>query len=755
MFLGRAWEDSQQLTTGIDLGFDTTNDPAALLFNGTNFPGASAGQLNDARDLYALLTGRVIAVTGLAALDPETNKYVNFGRRRRAGELDIYSAFVQDSWRVTPTLTLNAGVRWDVQMPFAPSNDTMTTASLADVCGVSGVGSGGVYNACNFYAPGASGGKTPEFNQFTTGTRGYNTDWNNFAPNLGFAWRPSVESGWLRALLGDPEQATLRGGYSEAFERQGLGGFTGVYGPNPGSTLSLTRNVSTGLVNPGETWPVLLRDRDRLYQAPFPESPTYPIPIRPNRADNINAFHPDIEVASARSWTIGLQRAITSNTAVEVRYVGTRGVNQWSTLNYNERNVIENGFLDEFKLAMANLRANNQAGGNRAGSFAYFGEGTGTNPLPIYLAYLNGSRDANNPAAYTGGSATWTNSTLAGRLVHTNPNPSFVSSATASATNANANAAGDLDNNLTFRNNALRAGLPANFFVVNPDANQVNVRDSGAFSTYHALQLELRRRLSNGLSLNGSYQYAREQGSEFLGFHYGRIGVPTDASIRHAIKTQWDWSIPVGRNERYGRTLPGVLDAILSGWQFNGAGRFQQRTANFGNVRLVGMTKDEAQSLYKFEIRPDPQTGLLNVFTMPDDVILNTRRAFSVSTTNPSGYSDLGAPVGRYFAPANSADCIQLKLGDCAPPRLLLLTPWFTRFDIGLTKRIPLGGTKSIEFRADVLNVFDNINFSVTDNSRTAGTGAGIFQTDSAYRDLDNTYDPGGRLGQLALRFNW
>ena len=85
----------------------------------------------------------------------------------------------------------------------------------------------------------------------------------------------------------------------------------------------------------------------------------------------------------------------------------------------------------------------------------------------------------------------------------------------------------------------------------------------------------------------------------------------------------------------------------------------------------------------------------------------------------------------------------------------MLLTPWFTRFDIGLTKKIPIGGNKSIEFRADVLNVFDNINFTVTDDSRTPGAGAGIFQTDSAYRDLDNTYDPGGRLGQLAIRFNW
>jgi hypothetical protein len=556
-------------------------------------------------------------------------------------------------------------------------------------------------------------------------------------------------------VFGDPEQATIRGGYSESFERQGLGVMTAVFGPNPGSTLSLTRDANTGLVPPGESWPVLLRETNRLYPAPFPETPTFPIPIRPNRADNINAFHPDVQVASARSWTIGLQRSLTRDTALEVRYVGTRGVNQWSELNYNERNVIENGFLDEFKLAMANLRANNLAGGNRAGSFAYFGAGTGTNPLPIYLAYLNASRDAGNPAAYTGGTATWTNPTLAQRLVHTNPNPNFVSSATASATNANANAAGDLDGNLTFRNNAIAAGLPANFFVVNPHANSVNVTDSGAFSTYHALQIEVRRRLSHGLALNGSYQYAIDEGSTFLGFHFGRASNPSNAAVRHAIKTQWDWMLPVGRNERFGSNMNSVLNAVFSRWQFNGAARMQARTANFGNIRLVGMTKEEAQQLYKFEIRPDPQTGLLNVFTMPDDVILNTRRAFSVSTTNPSGYSDLGVPTGRYFAPANTADCIQLKAGDCAPRALVLISPWFYRVDIGLTKRIPIGGSKSIEFRADVLNVFDNVNFTVTDNSRTAGTSAAIYQTDSAYRDLDNTYDPGGRLGQLMIRFNW
>ena len=211
----------------------------------------------------------------------------------------------------------------------------------------------------------------------------------------------------------------------------------------------------------------------------------------------------------------------------------------------------------------------------------------------------------------------------------------------------------------------------------------------------------------------------------------------------------------MGNDRRYGAGWPAALRAIVSDWQFNGAGRFQQRTTNFGNVRLVGMSKKEAEKLYRWDPRPDPQTGEIRVFAFPDDVILNTRRAFSVSTTNPSGFSDLGAPEGRYFAPANSATCIQVKAGDCADRAVVLLTPWFTRFDIGVTKRVPVGGNKSFEFRLDVLNVFDNVNFAVTDASRTPGAGAGIFQTDTAYRDLDNTYDPGGRLGQVAIRFNW
>jgi hypothetical protein len=54
------------------------------------------------------------------------------------------------------------------------------------------------------------------------------------------------------------------------------------------------------------------------------------------------------------------------------------------------------------------------------------------------------------------------------------------------------------------------------------------------------------------------------------------------------------------------------------------------------------------------------------------------------------------------------------------------------------------------ELRADVLNVFDNTNFDTTVpvfSTTGAGAAATIFQATAAYRDPNNTFDPGGRLG--------
>ena len=125
--------------------------------------------------------------------------------------------------------------------------------------------------------------------------------------------------------------------------------------------------------------------------------------------------------------------------------------------------------------------------------------------------------------------------------------------------------------------------------------NNANVTDSGAFSKYNALQLELRRRLSKGFSANVNYQYAFEGGSQFDGFSFGRawtdIPVTGNPTVRHAIKFQADWMLPFGRGERFGGDMSPLVNALVGGWSVTGVGRLQTTVQDLGNVRLVGMTR--------------------------------------------------------------------------------------------------------------------------------------------------------------------
>src|SRR6185295_16242456 len=112
-------------------------------------------------------------------------------------------------------------------------------------------------------------------------------------------------------------------------------------------------------------------ETNRLGAPSFPTTPTYP--FTGQVTDQVNIFDPKLKVPYAQSWSLGIQREITKDMAVEVRYVHTVNLQQWATYNYNETNIVENGFLNEFKLAQANLQANIAAG--RGNTFKYAGPG--------------------------------------------------------------------------------------------------------------------------------------------------------------------------------------------------------------------------------------------------------------------------------------------------------------------------------------------------------------------------------------------
>jgi hypothetical protein len=75
---------------------------------------------------------------------------------------------------------------------------------------------------------------TPVYVAYSADTKGYSTDFSNIGPVAGIAWRPNVQSGFLRKILGDPELATINGGFTRSFVRSRFDQFLNVYNGNPG-----------------------------------------------------------------------------------------------------------------------------------------------------------------------------------------------------------------------------------------------------------------------------------------------------------------------------------------------------------------------------------------------------------------------------------------------------------------------------------------------------------------------------------------
>jgi hypothetical protein len=195
-----------------------------------------------------------------------------------------FSAYAMDDWRVSDRLTLNLGLRYDIFTPMIEQFDRLANFDF---------GSG------HFVSP-----------QARTASRSGNvvTDYNNFAPRLGFAWTP-----WS-------EKTVVRGGYGIFYDQQANQNDTELaYNP---TGLFFSQNI----YNPPTTPSMRI-------------SEGYPTPVYPtlaNPAGRTSAALFDNRTTYIEEWNLNIERALSQTMAVQIAYVGTHGVKLAHLMNLNQ-----------------------------------------------------------------------------------------------------------------------------------------------------------------------------------------------------------------------------------------------------------------------------------------------------------------------------------------------------------------------------------------------------------------------------------
>lgn len=749
---------------------NSTLDPAGFTAF-SSLSGASGAQAG-AANLYAVLAGRLSAINANAQLDEETLKYSYLGPLTSRAQSMEMGLFGQDTWRMKPNVTLTMGLRFERAIPIHAQNKTFAEVSYAGLFGESGLNNY-LPNCANTVTctPTALTGSPSQFTEFTPGKKAYNQEFGTFLPSFGLVYSPNFRAGVLNKLMGQSGQTVIRLGFSMATVREGTGVFTAITGSNPGGTLTTNRNITLGNLAPGTY----------LRQGPF-APPSFPAaPVYPNTGlltDGVNQFIPDLKTGYVESWTVGIQRELDSNNVIEVRYIGNRGHRLWRQYDLNgnggQWNVRNNGLLQEFSLAQQNLLANIAAG--RGAQFRYQGPGTGTVPLPILYAYQQGQPQANagNCTSIATCNTLYSNSNFASTtyLGVLNPlNPSVLGLASLLSSTA-------FDSR---RTPVAQGGLglfPYNMFLINAGKRGGSfVVDNGAQSYYDAITVEFRRRLTRGLLVQSSYTFGKALSNTYASSS-SVFDQPNDLfnpalrkgvapfNITHGFKTNFIYELPFGQGRTWLSGVHGWQEKLVGGWGLNGNVRIQSGSPfSLGNVQLVGMTRKELQDAVG--IRRDLDADGVNrgnVFIFPLDIRQNTWKAnnigFNTSGSAIGGTFTQGAPTGRFIAPAGFGNCIQPTSGGCGFTNLVLYGPAFFRTDASIVKKIKFTERTNLELRGEFLNAFNNINFLVgnasNDTNSLGGLGATTFaRYTAAYQDLSTTNDPGGRLVQLVVRFNF
>jgi outer membrane receptor protein involved in Fe transport len=419
--------------------------------------------------------------------------------------------FAQDSWKIKPNLTLNYGLRWELNTPLADKAQHVETfrpgqSSTVYPCGGPSTDCSS-QDAVGLVVPGDPG-IPPGMTQ---------TYYKAFAPRIGIAWSPgssgktSIRAGW--GLFYNPMEELVLAQF-------------GAEPPFGGSTT-----VSETQFN----LPFLGQDGATTYLNPFsgvisPKRGTAQDWARFEPIDLFGDFQPHLRAQYSAQYNFTVQRELSKDMKLEIGYVGSQGHRLLAThdLNYSNPQTC--------------LDLNSILGSGTCGQFTedspFFIPPTTVLPVDLHLPY------AQNHSVIPAGTTVGANGiTLVGLRPYSSPQCDPMTG----------------------------TGCPANGV---PVFTGVFAQDTISSSSYNSLQVSLEKRFARGLQFTAAYTYSKsiDEASSFEGIlnplpgakNYG----PSLFDARHRFVISYYWDVPV-------RKYSGFAGKVLDGWALSGITTYQ------------------------------------------------------------------------------------------------------------------------------------------------------------------------------------
>ncbi len=469
--------------------------------------------------------------------------------------IDSYSLYYNDSWKIRPTLTLNYGLEWGVQMPPYEVNGVQDVAvdqggnpidSAAYLQNTENMALlGQVYNPVIGFEPIRAVGGHPKYP--------FNPWYGGFSPRVAVAWNPRFKDGFLNRILGDGK-TVFRGGFSRIYDRNNgvdlvlvpllgygfgqtircngagiIGGVTNCYG---GAATSPSNAFRVGV--DGDT-------------GPFPAvTQTLPIPAEPgiNSAPggNLSFLDPHWRPGVNNEVTVSMQRQLPDHTLIELAYVGKWSTHLFQGLDLNDVPTMMTLGGQTFAKAYAALSAADRAGQTTVAAQPFFEQALAGSSYCLGFANCSTAVLANEGALGTG------NVTVQ-------------------------NVYGmwqDLDS--TFTAFGGQPTLPADL----QGYNSMLANTTAGFSNYQAGIARIQKSTGHGLTLNANLTWSHTLGTVGINQEFTQANPSSPFNLRAdygpaPFDTRWIFNtlalyqLPFGKGHLLGGQNA-ILDKIIGGW---------------------------------------------------------------------------------------------------------------------------------------------------------------------------------------------